>query len=782
MKTFLSRLNFIRTGCVLVLLASVCAMPAYATYFSHSTMLTGSDSVPGDHAGASVAVSADNQTLIFGAPNATVGGITNAGKVYVFTRNADGSWTQQAALIEPGTPGSDGLGSSVALSADGNTAVIGAPGATVNGQTGAGEVYVYTRSGSTWSEQTFFSDPTPTANDQFGAQVAVSGDAKTLLVGAPFVTVNSQSKKAGAAFVYSQSNGTWSAPTKLTASDAAATSYFGAVALSADGNTALIGARGTGKAYFFTRSGSSWSMSKEFTDPGSGSDFFGAAVALSGDGQTAAVGAYYTTIAGPQTPFGEGAGEAYIYTLAGGSWSLQQSIPNPLTQTGNKQGGFEGNFGSALSLSADGNTALITADQVGAVSSAGQAFTFARSGGTWTELKEIDDPGQQSHDEFGGSAALNSRGDTAFVGSLGSSYVWVIDSPADLSLALTADHSTVSPGQSLTYLLTATNKDTEVTATHVSVADTLPSGVTATHSTSGCTGITGTVTCVDAALSPGATYQPSITVTAPANATGVPFNMPDAASVSGDQVDLNAANNGAGVDTIVLAGSGGTAPVASDSSITTPENTAATETLLATGSGLTFAIVAQPTHGTAKVTNATTGAFIYTPAPGYTGTDSFKFTASSSGGTSNTATETIMVSASGNGGSTPVASNGTTTMVGQEANGTLSATGSGPLTFTIVAKPSHGTATLTDATKGTFTYTPDSGYSGADGFAFTAQNSTGASNIAVETVTISAKSSGSSSSGDSSSTSSGKSGGGGLGLLGLGLLSFTLIRRRRWNA
>ncbi|MGA9852712.1 MAG: isopeptide-forming domain-containing fimbrial protein [Gammaproteobacteria bacterium] len=548
---------------MLLLLAASCALPAHATLFSTNTQLTVSSSVAQDGVGSSVAVSADNHTLIFGAPAATVNGIASAGKVYVFTRSHDGTWTQQAVLTEAGTPGSDAFGSSVALSADGNTAVIGARSATVSGQAGAGKVYVFTRSGNTWSEQTPFGDPTPASNDEFGAHVAVSGDAQTLLVGAPGVQ-----SQAGAAFAYTQSNGIWSGPAQLTASDATAKSLFGTVALSADGNTALIGAGSTpinstpsaGKVYFFTRSNGSWSQSQEFSDPGAGSDEFGTAVALSGDGKTSAVGASYTTVAAPPPPFGTGAGETYIYTLIGGSWSLQQAIPNPLSETGNLEGGFEGNFGVALSLSADGNTALITADQIGAPSSMGQAFAFTRSDDAWKELKEIDDPHQTSRDDFGVSAALNSAGDTAFVGSLGSSgahYIYVIDSPADLSLVLTADHSVVPPGQSLTYMLTATNNDTEVTATNVTVADTLPSGVTATNVTSGCTGTTGTITCVNTALVPGATYQPSITVAAPANATGQPFNITNNATVNADQIDPDTNNNSASLPVIVLASSGG---------------------------------------------------------------------------------------------------------------------------------------------------------------------------------------------------------------------------------
>ncbi|MGH8321108.1 MAG: hypothetical protein ACRESX_02375 [Gammaproteobacteria bacterium] len=564
MKPFLSRAHIARTGRVLALLAAACAMPAYATLFSNSAKLTSSDSATGDFAGYSVAVSADDQTLIFGAPNAKVNGVATAGKVYVFTHNTDGTWTQQAALTESGTPGPDFLGASVALSADGNTAVIGASSATVSGQAGAGKVYVFTRNGNTWSTQTSFSDPAPAASDQFGAHVALSGDAKTLLIGAPYVTVNSDAT-AGAVFAYTQTNGTWSTPAKLTATDAATKSYFGIVALSSDGNTALIGTGGAGKAYFFTRSNGTWSQSQELSDPGSGNDFFGSAVAISGDGKTAVVGAYYTTISFTPPAYGTNAGRAYVYAGDNGNWSLQQSIDNPSSLP------FTGAFGNAVALTPDGNTALIAADKasVNGGPSIGQAFAFTRSGTVWTKVKEIDDPALAQYDTFGVSAALDSTGTTAFLGSFGASgahYVYVVDSPADLSLALSADHSIVPPGQSLTYMLTATNNDAEVTATNVTVVNTLPANVTAANMTTGCTGTTGTVTCVVATLAPGATYQPSITITAPPNTTGQPFNITDNAALSADQADTDTANNNANLATIVTSSSGSNPPASSGSS------------------------------------------------------------------------------------------------------------------------------------------------------------------------------------------------------------------------
>lgn len=174
------------------------------------------------------------------------------------------------------------------------------------------------------------------------------------------------------------------------------------------------------------------------------------------------------------------------------------------------------------------------------------------------------------------------------------------------------------------------------------------------------------------------------------------------------------------------------APTASNGSITTVENSPAVGTLEASGSELTFAVVTQPAHGSVTLTNSTSGAFTYTPAAGYVGADSFTFTASNSGGTSNTATESITVTVA-----PPVATNGTLkTTAGNAVSGTLTANGTGPLTFAIVTQPSHGTVTLTSVNTGTFTYTPSAGFTGEDSFTFAASNGGGISNTATESITV----------------------------------------------
>ena len=127
--------------------------------------------------------------------------------------------------------------------------------------------------------------------DAFGIAVSLSADGNTALVGAYF-----RNNQAGAAYVFARSGTTWGQQQELTAADGAPGDAFGvAVALSADGNTALVGAECdncTGAAYVFARTGATWTQQAELTAADDNtSDLFGRLAALSTDGDTALIGA-----------------------------------------------------------------------------------------------------------------------------------------------------------------------------------------------------------------------------------------------------------------------------------------------------------------------------------------------------------------------------------------------------------------------------------------------------------------------------------------------------------
>jgi hypothetical protein len=207
---------------------------------------------------------------------AVVGALGNNGRgaAYVFTGSGS-TWTQQAKLTASDGAPFDDFGISVALS--GTTAVVGALG-----NNGRGAAYVFTGSGSTWTQQAKLTASDGAPGDEFGISVALSGT--TAIVGA-----YGGKSFTGAAYVFTNSGSTWTQQAKLTASDGAANNDFGfSVALS--GSTAVVGAfgnsSGIGAAYMFTRSGTTWSQQAKLTASGGG---FGNSVTLSGS--TALVGA-----------------------------------------------------------------------------------------------------------------------------------------------------------------------------------------------------------------------------------------------------------------------------------------------------------------------------------------------------------------------------------------------------------------------------------------------------------------------------------------------------------
>ena len=228
--------------------------------------------------GKSVAISGD--TIVVGAGN------SNGGLVYVYVRSGT-SWSEQAKLTASDGVLSDRFGASVAISGD--TVVVGAIGDDDNGSD-SGSIYVYVRSGTSWSEQAKLTASDGVSSDQFGASVAISGD--TTIVG---VDKNSGD---GAAYIFARSGTSWSEQDKLTASIGTGNEKFGkSVSISED--TVIISAEGhndNGAAYVFIRSGTNWNQQAKLTaNDGNPFDGFGHSVSISRD--TAIVSAFLNDIA-----------------------------------------------------------------------------------------------------------------------------------------------------------------------------------------------------------------------------------------------------------------------------------------------------------------------------------------------------------------------------------------------------------------------------------------------------------------------------------------------------
>jgi FG-GAP repeat len=349
------------------------------------------------HFGRSVALSADGNTALIGEPHFE----GSVGSARIFTRSGT-SWTEQAHLEGEQLQASSYFGRGVALSSDGDVALVGDPGANQH----AGGAWVFTRSGSAWTMHAALVAGEEIGPGEFGRSVALSQDGSTALVGGW-----GDDKRAGAAWVFKRSGEEWlQQGGKLTAADETGAGMFGRnVALSADGSTALIGGpfddESAGAAWVFTRSGEAWSPQGGKLTPGdeTGAGEFGSAVSLSADGTTALIGAVHDA---------KRAGAAWVFVRSGAGWSQQGA-----KLVGSEAVGTSA-FGSSVALSGDGGTALIGG--LGDDSNVGAAWVFTRSSAGWAQQgNKLTVPDEIGEGQFGWSAALSADASTALVGGIG---------------------------------------------------------------------------------------------------------------------------------------------------------------------------------------------------------------------------------------------------------------------------------------------------------------------------------------------------------------------------
>jgi hypothetical protein len=320
------------------------------------------------------------------------------GRVAAMSLSANPFLQQGEKLVAAGVSELAEQGSSVAISANGETALVG--GLAYNSFDGA--AWVYTRSGSTWTQQAKLVSKEASGNVQQGYSVALSANGDTALVGGKTYT------GSGAAWVFTRAGSTWTERAKLVGSEASGDAEQGdSVALSANGETALIGGYkddgGVGAAWVFTGSGSSWTQQgkKLVGAPASGLEEQGTSVALSADGETALIG-------GPFTEKEEGA--AWVFTLSGSVWKEQAKLP---AGTG---AGEETAQGQSVALSANGGTALVGGP--GEDKETGAAWVFTRSGESWSQQGGVllGEDATLQEAQVGHSVSLSEDGNTALLG------------------------------------------------------------------------------------------------------------------------------------------------------------------------------------------------------------------------------------------------------------------------------------------------------------------------------------------------------------------------------
>ena len=363
-----------------------------------------------------VALSDDGNTALVGNDGAGAGGAA----ALVFTRSGT-TWTQQGpALTLNGATGPfDYLPYTVAMSGDGNTALVG----DVGDNDLAGAVWVFTRSATTWTQQgpPLVGTGTAPASDvpgqsEEGQSVALSDDGNTALVSG-----------IGQVWVFTRSGASWTQQGPVLSATSLGVDYFDSgVALSGDGNTAIVGFQGgtSEGALVLTRSGTTWTQQgPPLVGTGAvGASKQGISVALSRDGNTALVG-------GPGPNYNtEGEthamGAAWVFTRSGTTWTQQGP---KLVGTGAVTNAEQG---SSVALSADGNTAAIGGpwdDQTNSVNAVGAAWVFTRSGTTWTQQgPKLVAAGAGADAALGRSVALSGNGSTVLVGGLDAQWVFVM--------------------------------------------------------------------------------------------------------------------------------------------------------------------------------------------------------------------------------------------------------------------------------------------------------------------------------------------------------------------
>lgn len=398
--------------------------------------------------GDTIAVSANSEDSANSNPDDN--SLGNSGAVYIFARDGNGIWTQQAYL-KASNPGlNDRFGSALSLWRD--TLVVGAfaedSNATgVNGDgtndlaTDSGAAYVYLRdSNGVWGQQAYLKASNTMAGDNFGYSLAVHDN--TIVVGA--YHEDSNGVDSGAAYVFTRNpNGVWVQETYLKSSNSQAADYFGE-SVAVYGNRIVVGASGedsaatgsggnqldntraqSGAAYVFEREPgtANWAQTEylKASNPDA-NDLFGTALALWEN--TLVVGAPgegSATISIPTDNTQPGAGAAYVFDFIEGGWSQTAYLKasNP---------GAEDNFGAARTVSLWENTLIVGAPNEDTSTrtinglpnelypSAGAAYVFVRdASGVWAQPFFMKAFNARSTDTYGRTASV--FGDTLVVGA-----------------------------------------------------------------------------------------------------------------------------------------------------------------------------------------------------------------------------------------------------------------------------------------------------------------------------------------------------------------------------
>lgn len=347
-----------------------------------------------------------------------VGGIEYSTEPYVLFSTAGYAETKLSA--SDGATG-DGLGTSASISADGTSAIVGAPTKTYGALTAAGALYVYAYAAGAWSQEAKIIAQSPSANAQFGAVSRISGDGTRLVV---------SSTGDQKVYVYLKSGSNWNYEAELNPLDKSPGDSFGtSLSITADGTRIVVGApnhdpastTNAGAAYVFLRSGSPpgpyiWTQEAKLTasDKIANANFGEAVSIASTAGLTVIVGAPKDNPTG--NPATLDAGSVYVFTRNTTTWTQRAKVVASSASPSDA-------FGSAVSISADSTRFVVGAPlrNSGAVIDTGGVYVFTGSEATWTQEAALTTSDKAASDTFGYGVSINSDGSKLVSGSKTSS-------------------------------------------------------------------------------------------------------------------------------------------------------------------------------------------------------------------------------------------------------------------------------------------------------------------------------------------------------------------------
>jgi hypothetical protein len=327
--------------------------------------------------GSHVDISAD-ASYVIGTSRGEDGGagdpLTSAGAAYIFNRTGD-SWTQQAKIVSSDLAAADVFGENCCINADGTYAVVVADGKAVGGA-----AYVFKRSGSTWSQEAKLIASNTSSGDIFGFGLAINSDGTYIAVGAP--NEDTGTSNAGMVYVFSRSGSTWTEEAQIQSSPVNSSDTFGkGIAINDAGDVLAVGAyqyddafTNEGSVLIYTRSGTTWTQQQRIgASVKSATQYFGAAIDMDSSGDIVAI-----------TADGDDGqrGAVYVFSKNGGTYTETTKLVASDTYSGQRLGGvqFTGRHQS-IGISSNGGDIVVGASlDDGVASNAGTAYVFSASG------------------------------------------------------------------------------------------------------------------------------------------------------------------------------------------------------------------------------------------------------------------------------------------------------------------------------------------------------------------------------------------------------------------